>query len=50
MTNFRRKDVWRQFFITYVPNELTNPATVVTEIQRQNKCPNEEIFWALIYT
>jgi hypothetical protein len=22
----------------------------VTEIQRQNKSPNEELFWALIYT
>jgi hypothetical protein len=33
-----------------VPNELANPATVVTEIQRQNKFSNEYLFWALIYT
>jgi hypothetical protein len=33
-----------------VPDKYPNPATVVTEIQRQNKCPNEILFWALIYT
>jgi hypothetical protein len=36
MSNFRRKDIRRQFFIKS-QNEYPNPATVVTEAQRQNQ-------------
>jgi hypothetical protein len=41
MSNFRRKDIRRQFFIKSQMSILPNPATAVTEAQRQNKCPNK---------